>query len=421
MTSLGWISSRAVICLLLVTACLGSLPAEAAGPSLEPSVCYTSQLEWSLGWATSGAWVGTTEDRHLVIADASRASLIRFEPDGKVMNQIRRYRDIQREVALGVLRRPRTIRPDPNDDPSDGIRNFWVNNRGDEPAFLKLDREQNLHRRMLSVPADKGAERPIAGSYTWSPLDSGVVALVARKLPQLQKVPGERPQYEFSFVYYDADGVQGEFYTIKGKSDEERFASRLQYLLGMQTVTTIGSRSYILLVHEDPVRIIEVQAGVDGFRELDQVQKAGFGARPRVDWEEGSTLNRHYLAYQRIEGSRTPIALHSWGDSLYLLVKEAAGAPPARDTRWWVLQLSPATGEVLSRTELPTSAPHLTAVPGEHWAFIEKGPVQLMGTATEPWGDHPYMETHSMVLVPATWLDSGERVLSDESCAILSQ
>ena len=57
----------------------------------------------------------------------------------------------------------------------------------------------------------------------------------------------------------------------------------------------------------------------------------------------------------------------------------------------------------MSRVRLPTAAPHVTVVPGDFWALIEKGPVQGIGS-----NHAPYMATSSMVLVPEAWLTCGQ-------------
>lgn len=95
--------------------------------------------------------------------------------------------------------------------------------------------------------------------------------------------------------------------------------------------------------------------------------------------------------------------LYAWDQHIYLLAKEAA--EDNGDTTWWLIQLDPDEAQEVARVRLPTRAPHLTVVPGELWAFIEKGPVQGIGDTHAP-----YMDTLSMVLVPAAWLggpDSG--------------
>ena len=103
--------------------------------------------------------------------------------------------------------------------------------------------------------------------------------------------------------------------------------------------------------------------------------------------------------YKRMETSSMPMSLYSWEQHLYLLAKEAA---KNSKTAWSLIKLDPLDGSEISRVRLPTDAFHLTVVPGhDFWALIEKGKFQGIGETNAP-----YMNTSSMSLIPAIWLEN---------------
>jgi hypothetical protein len=101
--------------------------------------------------------------------------------------------------------------------------------------------------------------------------------------------------------------------------------------------------------------------------------------------------------YRGWELSTAPVALHSRGDSLYLLARKPDGSG---GTLWRLYQIDPVRDRIVRSIVLPTRASHVVVVPGPvDWAIVEKGPVVANGMDTE-------QVIGSMVLVPAGRIES---------------
>ena len=170
------------------------------------------------------------------------------------------------------------------------------------------------------------------------------------------------------------------------------------YLKNISYLASLGEDAYILFLDEES-RIGEVVPGISGIRNLSL--PADFERSPilyRDPSLEGEAHRQATAQYQVMEATRMPIGLYGWRDYLYLLAKEEQRR---FETIWWLVKLDPSNGSEQSRVRLPTTAAHLTVIPGDFWSLIEKGPVQGMGKRHAP-----RMNTSSMVFLPGQWLEN---------------
>lgn len=109
---------------------------------------------------------------------------------------------------------------------------------------------------------------------------------------------------------------------------------------------------------------------------------------------------------QLVEVSRMAVSVFSWEGRLALLVKEAMNA--SGHTSWSVIFLDPLSGEPVGvPVPLPTTAAHVTVIPGENnWKIVERDPVQAVGSI-----GIPYLRTGSMTIAPAKWFREPEATL----------
>ncbi len=221
--------------------------------------------------------------------------------------------------------------------------------------------------------------------WDWVPIADGILAFADFKKPNPSA--DSRFDYGSGLVYFDEIGLQQLFFEIP--SDE----TGIHYLRDMRYVVALTDDVGYMMILEDRPRIIQVQIGVDRYRELPFFPEE-FQSRPNLAHLHGMHGPRQATAiYEVYEQSKMAAELLAWNQKLYLVAKDTMTAEG--DTAWWLLQLDPETGEELSRVSVPTTAPHLAVAPGEHWAFVEQGPVQGTGRYHAP-----FMYTASVVFMP---------------------
>lgn len=128
---------------------------------------------------------------------------------------------------------------------------------------------------------------------------------------------------------------------------------------------------------------------------------------PKVD--PGSDRDRQvdilYDKYEVYLAARMAVGLIAWDEKVFIVGKGAAeisGNDSGND--WWLIRISPETGEEVSRILLPTKAPHIVLVPGPKFlTIIEKGRIDMVGDYRNATLGR---STLSGVLLPrADWLD----------------
>jgi hypothetical protein len=95
--------------------------------------------------------------------------------------------------------------------------------------------------------------------------------------------------------------------------------------------------------------------------------------------------------FAEIERSFMVSGIYGWEGRLYLLIRRPRRGVEA--STWSLTRIDPETGATSGRIDLPTTAPHVTLIPGpESWAVLEKGRVQGFGQQDIP----------SLLLIPSS-------------------
>jgi hypothetical protein len=218
--------------------------------------------------------------------------------------------------------------------------------------------------------ATRGPRGEVATLYDWALTGEHLVAFSDIKLPG---TASGKEEWISGFVKIPL-AAPGQFEILRrvGLDDSERG----YYLLGLRLLTTVGDEAYLLSMSSTP-RLGRVTS--NGGPELAlSVPAALAGATvPELEHPQGFGKEGVVDLFQRLEQASIPAGLYGWGGSLWLL-----GRAPAGDggTRWSLTRVDPASGESGGTFVLPTTAPHVTVVPGDpYWAIIEKGRVEGFG------------------------------------------
>lgn len=215
-------------------------------------------------------------------------------------------------------------------------------------------------------------------------------------LGQSDKFLGKEGPSEIYAITSDSPGV--------AKSTRELFLEDFSYLTSIQGI------GYALIMDETPW-IAEIKPGVPIVRRLEEFP-VDFRSCPKLernpDWNRTPEEARRMAAWQhlqfteQIRDARMPAGLFTLGnEKLVLLAKDAMAEDGT--TEWWLIQVDPTSGAEMSRTRIPSVAPHINIIAGDAIAVIEKGPLELLG---DPPGIGHFREINSMVVFPSTWLES---------------
>lgn len=385
----GFHSLRSLF-IALILPCL-AFSSQAQPPN--PDDCYRADLEPRLGWLTSGAWSETASEPTLLLADASRNHLVELGTDGRridVLGSVLRRED----GAATDLIRPTSIRSADGtlaveDDAVDQIRRLG-------------ERRELVHT--LPVRQSAGEAGQIAAIYDWMPLGDGILAFV-----DLEPAEHGETAWRNAFVYYDSAGGFDLFYELGTPGPETpeeraaRVAKKYHYLFNYPYLSVIDGFGYILTVHEAVPRILEVRPGVVGFREVGTLP-GELGHRPELLWEDDWNGRRRQYHFQRaLEQSNTVVGLIAWQGKLYVMSKAGHLSTQGRTATWTLSRVSRSTGVVQASYTVPSTSPHLVAVPGERWAFVEKSAVIWLPTTGRDRSGTPFSEAASMVIAPGTW------------------
>lgn len=348
--------------------------------------------------ATSGVW--SSDGSLLLVPDIYRETIVRITRDGEVLGGLNKF---DRKAGGEKLASP--------------FPSFMHRDYRNERVFVKdevsgtitmLDNQlnaevyTNLRRGAREL---KDGAVVLARLYGWQPMNKGgFVGFVDLEL-QDSRGPG---RHKSAFVYFDDEGISQVF----GKKIDTLSELRNHYLRDMPYIATLdGESAYILNMEEAP-SIYKVRAGTEALEELSDFPPE-FRYSPRLvrnpDWTRARMGAKQATAfYKQMEASSMAAGLYAWNEGLYLAAKEAMTADGT--TAWWLIRLNPKDGKEMSRVRLPTQAARISVITGETFAIIEKQAVEGVGQH-----DAPFMETSSMVLVPAAWLENPARRPSEVS------
>ena len=308
-------------------------------------------------WSVSGAW--SQDGRHLLLVDAFRSQILEYRGDGSLVQG--------HEVPLGgttVFSRPSTLKPR-----SGG---FLVEQ--EDAAFVFLDPDLTSQRETDLLAETLQSPLRIASVFSWTLMGGEEDQLLL-----LGDVQLENAETRTGFLRVPLDDP-GEAELLFELEDDEAVD---YYLLGHQYMTSLGGKAYLVEMTRSPSLVEVTPEG--GVRRL-EVFPEGFELRPYLPNQGG--LDQIPAMFAAVERSRMVAGLYAWEGHLYLLTRE----PVADGCRWTLLEIDPARETIVQSFTLPTSAPHLTVVPGpESWAFLERGRVTGFGQ----------QEVHGVVLMPS--------------------
>ncbi len=363
------------ICLIMMLTGL----AQAQGEDLEIADCYSVLLSPPIKWVDSAVWAKSHETILFVDTVFDKLMLL------SVLTGRHAPADLHLGLESGLSRDltlPWRIR-------AYDTGYFLFEDRSAEVFYLdkKFQLEAAIQINTITTSADYNEVGVWRLDVLWdfSPMKSGILAFADLRGPEGLESSG--------FLLFDSDGIRQIFQMV-----DVRDPVRNHYVRGTPYIATDEDLGYILFMEKEPW-IGRIKGGVadvqplpffpKDFRHhlnLDQIHFRAEGPR------------RETAILKLIELSKTVRAIYFKDNYIYLLGKESISS--SYTTAWWLIKLDPEDGHELSRTKLPTNAAHLTVVPGDSWSLIEKSPVEGLGAVQAP-----YMETSSIVIVPAKWLE----------------
>lgn len=373
-----WVIVLALFTVILASGgCLAAL-------GLQPTDCYLATLSRPIDWATSGVW---SEDGTLLVVDLLQEEVLRVNPRGGQVESI-----LAEQLPWATA-----LRSQPLPLPS------AIRAAADGGYYLEEDRENELFRvnryleysgsiavknRRLGTEKATGVDVTLKAVWDWTPMAQGILAFGDLQAPD--------DTWQSAFVYFDDSGRNQVFHTVE-IADEVRshyVRSTSRYL------AALGEVGYILFMDPKPsIGKVTLGHGVGPRMQHLQYFPEDFRSCPRLKRRSGWPGSRQATKfYEEMEASTMSAGLYAREGYLYILAREVS--EKRGKTAWWLIKLDPRKDAEEGRVRLPVDAAHLTVVPGEFWAFIEKGPVQGIGDT-----DAPYMDTSSVVFVPAEWIE----------------
>lgn len=352
------------------------------------------KLSEHLHWTTSGAWYTRGVDGYLLLVDTMEDRVVRVSPNtgkvdslhvGSVPGSETRSLPTQIRAVDGgyiLLDDSKPSRLLKLDEALEYVKSFAIDGRSIDDGISEED-DAKLTAVFDFLPMDA---------------DGAVFAFADLEGPGS---PDVSSRYFSAFLYFDSYGQQQIFDRIANDQPERFFYTRnIQY---MAVVDNVG---YVLSYLDDPKtdfldppRVVEARLGIDGFSTLCELPPE-FAERPGFEGLSKQGPRKATQIYQRLEGTSMAAGLYSWNDRLYLLGKERMvdGMTP-----WWLLQLDRTDGHVIGRVRLDTdpAVAHMTVVPGERWAFVQRGRVEGLGQVHAP-----FMRMFSTMFVPAAEIES---------------
>ena len=350
---------------------------------LDQDKCYVTAFKQPLLWATSGVW--SEDGKQLLVVDAMKGEILGISPsDGVILS----WPEVAASLGAKVFQpqSPAQLRSSENHSSllqnQETVEILSLNTSFEHVNTIHPQTESTSASESVAVETDANK---IVSIYDHATMGEGILAF--------GRIEGPDAEYYNAFVHFGNSSRQQIFYRI---ANEE--ATSVMCLRNLHCLTSIQSVGFVLLFDVRP-EIGRVQLGGGRFQTL-PFFPGDFQVLPDLRNLPKSSPRRATTIYQRLEATATVVGLYASGGQLYILGKEAMAK--SGKTAWWIVEVSPHDGVELSRALLPTGAAHLSVIPGDrHWAIIEKDSVQGVGMHHVP-----YMDTRSMVLVPAAWMEN---------------
>lgn len=339
-----------VLCLLLC-ALAGTLillrckKAETA--AREKRACLSVDTDEIPSWVTSGVWL----DDSLLLADVSQRRLVRVSKDGEAG---RFGLEIGDELSG-------PIRIKANAPPAPSTAGFVIELA--DGRLLPVDQSFRKRRDsplLLATLENEG--RHIAALLDWVPAGEDIVGYA-----DIDGTTGLVSGWTNGIVRFSL--AKPEAFIVAHERpfpDAMRVSMRLTYPL----IASIGSTGYVVLMDE---RMGLWRLGPDD-RDLQAMVAFPPSLRTRPAPKLPGWLQREEYpeVMAAVEKAAMPAGLWAWERSLFLLSRAFEGG----QRHWYLSRIDPVRDEVLWTVPVPSTAHHMTVIPGpDRWALLEKGPV----------------------------------------------
>lgn len=351
-----------------------------ANSSPRVPACYWVELNKRIPWATSGVWA--IDGSRLFVVNVGKSSqsgfasapLLEISPLGEVtehhsVNVSGEDGERHELMRISQIRRVGD--------------SFRLQENAKPAEFLELDSHLNFTSAVRLEGRRVVPELELVTLFDWYPVAGGVLAF-----GDLKGVGGELYVSEFVYLPDAGEGL------VLNRSNEAAGLAKRIYTRNIHYIASVKGNGFILDLEVVPeILRVEISSSVEvvSIGLLPEGFQISLGAQPAPTGREEAQR-----FYEIFELSRTVAGLYSWGEHLYLLAKE-----PKREseTVWWLIKLDPLKdGREVSRVRLPTTASHLTVIPGDLWVFLEKGDVSSIANRG------PYMNTGTMLVVSSSWI-----------------
>jgi tetratricopeptide (TPR) repeat protein len=317
-----------------------------------------SRIEQALGetklipqptWVTEGAWLDTSS---FVVVDALRNALLRYGIDGHLIDVKKNF--VMHDTQLAYPRRVRSTAAGTLVLELEANHLLWLDKSG-TPV-----RETQLLNR-------QGPEGRLAGILDWTIVGEDTILVVGNILG---------PDGSWTSGLVRAPAASKTFEMIKTWSAED--PSGVYYRLGQPYLSTLNGKVYFLDIGETlTLYEVSVNSATGSLRRVASVP-GGIASTPRQELGRLQTPTRAADLFQLVESLDVPAGLYAAGGSLFILRRP--NDQNARDASWTLEEVDPEQGTLLRTIRLPTSAHHLTVIPGAtRWALIQRGIVKSIG------------------------------------------
>lgn len=352
------------------------------------TACLDLPLSERLGWPRAGAWVTAGDRRELLVLDVGQdppRDLVLVAADGTVQPARERF------PALAALQQPFLVR-------SAGS-NVYIEDR----AHYEILTYDNALNRI--VDRKRYADRPVGDGWQlgalrdWIPV-AGQGDFVA--FADIYRQEGGRKNWRSALVRFGWEGPGRIFDSLKADSSQ-----RYQFVASRDYLAEVAG-SVVVLDLTRVTSLWRLPAAATAFSAFAAVP-AEFRVQPDLEgspeWfridpnREGAGRYRSYVYHRILEDTTTARGIFAWKGQLFLLAKGQAA--DNGETPWWLVRVDAATGAEGPRYQLPSRATHLTVIPGERWALLERGAVMPSGPFNAP-----SFEGYGLRLVPASWIEN---------------
>jgi hypothetical protein len=326
-------------------------------------------------------WISTTEfdpaTKEILIADPKSKSIFAYNPARNGMFKV----DLREEISPASITK---------------IHGGFLVKHQDNAVIIGPDRKEKLETNLVRT---KGGNPTGLGSLYSNWITKGTAfvgygSLVRAELTTQEYNPSRG--FELGFVYGNVTAESGQFTNLELLEPAE---ANDYYLFGFPYFAANDDGLFYVRMIGDTASIVQVKKNEAGrrvgkpisvfpseFRHVEKLKTENVGP--------SSTKAR----YAEIEKSTMAVGLFGQGKYLYLLGRRFTG----EHTEWSLFKIDPNESKIGREIRLPTTAHHLTVVPGDDsWYLFERGEVK-------GWGDQ---EIQRVVKVPASWITDPDNSL----------